>query len=163
MNPAAKGLPVVDLRPGEIHIAPEPTLITTLLGSCVGVCLYSSSRKIGAMSHSVLPVPHNSLCESDVRYVECALERILMQLKGMEVPRHDIKAKIFGGAQMFHVRGGPARLVGEGNVEAARRFLKAARVGIVSEGVGGMGGRKLYFNSATGEVVVRNIAGGPRP
>jgi chemotaxis protein CheD len=36
------------LKPGEIHIADRPGIVTTVLGSCVSVTMYSPRLKTGA-------------------------------------------------------------------------------------------------------------------
>lgn len=156
---------LVDLKPGEIHVAQEPTFITTLLGSCVAVCLYSPADSVGAMSHSVLVgnliYSHNP---SDVRYVECAIGRMLDELSGIGIKAGHLKAKLFGGAEMFH-RGNEevrlARIVGTGNIDTAKRILRDQGIGIISECVGGRSGRKVIFDSASGAVFLRKLTHNP--
>ena len=155
------GYLMVNLKPGEIHVAQEPTLITTLLGSCVSVCLYSRQDRIGAMSHSVLPYPQYRTLRLDVRYVECAIEKMMEDIRALGVPGSRIEAKVFGGAEMFQRSGNEvrfARIVGDGNMAAARKFLEAKRVQVVSECVGGNMGRKVIFNTATGVALVRRFS-----
>ena len=41
--------------PGQFIITSVPTLISTLLGSCVSVCLWNRVTKVGAMNHYLLP------------------------------------------------------------------------------------------------------------
>ncbi len=43
------------LQPGEIFVSGNGTSITTLLGSCVAVCLWDEKKKIGGMNHVILP------------------------------------------------------------------------------------------------------------
>ena len=45
----------VYLQPGEMFLALEPTIIRTLLGSCVGVSFWSRRMGIGALCHAMLP------------------------------------------------------------------------------------------------------------
>jgi len=155
------GYRLVDLKPGEIHVAFEPTFITTLLGSCVSVCLYSTEDMVGAMSHSVLPGSlHFGNVPDDVRYVENAVDRMLNELKGMGVRTEGVRAKVFGGAEMFRTSDREvrlARIVGDGNTRAAKECLRSRGINIVSECVGGNAGRKLVFNTVTGVVFVRKI------
>ena len=113
------------------------------------------------MSHSVLPYPQYSNITLDVRYVECAIEKMMEDIKALGVPGSRIEAKVFGGAEMFHRDGGEvrvARIVGDGNMVAARRFLESERVQVVSECVGGNMGRKVIFNTATGVALVRRFS-----
>lgn len=46
---------------GRIAVAHTPSVLTSLgLGSCVGVSLYSSSKKVGGLAHIMLPDSHGS-------------------------------------------------------------------------------------------------------
>ena len=45
----------VFLLPGEMHFARQPTVISTLLGSCVAVALSDGRRRWGGMNHYLLP------------------------------------------------------------------------------------------------------------
>lgn len=163
MDTGGRDIRVVELRPGEIHVAEEPTLIKTLLGSCVSVCLYSREDGVGAMSHSVLPFPRYRPPARDVRYVECALDEMLDGMRMFGVPMAHIEAKLFGGAEMFHKTGEQvrfARLIGDSNAVAARSFLEREGVRVVSECIGGNTGRRLVFNTETGVVLVRKFTRG---
>ncbi|MBF0293291.1 MAG: chemotaxis protein CheD, partial [Nitrospinae bacterium] len=41
--------------PGEIAVTKQPSVIATLLGSCVAVCLYNTKGQYGGMNHYMLP------------------------------------------------------------------------------------------------------------
>ncbi len=45
----------VNIGIGELHVATEPTVISTILGSCVSVCLFDPVGKAGGMNHILLP------------------------------------------------------------------------------------------------------------
>ena len=165
MNRETTAMPRVELRPGELYTAGEPTVITTLLGSCISICLYSPALRIGGMCHAVLPAAAGRQACDDPRYVNCALRIMMSELGGMGAAPGLMEAKIFGGADMFpQVKGMPVNvnLVGANNVQAARTALAAARINVVNECVGGPCGRRLLFNSATGEVLVKLVGGPPR-
>ncbi len=40
---------------GEIWASAQPSLVKTLLGSCVAVCLYDPVARMGGMNHILLP------------------------------------------------------------------------------------------------------------
>src|SRR5579864_7429161 len=46
----------VYLQPGALHASAEATQVTTILGSCVAVCLWDSKLHTGGMNHFLLPV-----------------------------------------------------------------------------------------------------------
>jgi chemotaxis protein CheD len=98
---------------------------------------------------------------SDVRYVESAIDKILHELYGMGIPASRLRAKVFGGAEMFrgnHDEIRLARIVGDGNIKAAKDVLNTHAISIVSECVGGNSGRKLVFDSVTGVVFLRRLS-----
>ncbi len=45
----------VFLLPGEYFMSKQPHIISTLLGSCVSVCLYHPQHRFGGMNHYMLP------------------------------------------------------------------------------------------------------------
>src|ERR1051326_187977 len=44
------------LQPGHLVIATEPMQVTTILGSCVAVCLFDTTKRIGGINHFMLPL-----------------------------------------------------------------------------------------------------------
>ncbi len=45
----------VYLHPGEVYVTGEPTRITTILGSCVSVCLFDARAGVAGLNHFLLP------------------------------------------------------------------------------------------------------------
>ena len=68
------------LYPGAIYISPEPTLITTILGSCVAICLYDPILQIGGMNHYMLPL-WNGQGLASPRYGNIAIEKLITNLE----------------------------------------------------------------------------------
>ena len=67
------------LLPGNLVVASEPTLISTILGSCVAVALYDASAKIGGLNHYLLAqVPKDE--KPNARYAEYALPKLLEEM-----------------------------------------------------------------------------------
>ena len=57
----------VSIKIGELYVTDEPTVIYTLLGSCVAVCIYDKKKQIGGMNHIFLP--GNNKSDSSTRYL----------------------------------------------------------------------------------------------
>ena len=155
-------LPVVNLHPGELFVAQEPTLIATLLGSCVSVCLFCSRQKTGAMCHGVMPMRPDLSVEDSFRFVETSVRYMVDVLTNgnRSCPSAGLVAKIFGGADVLDVHFGPAadtKSIGSMNIKAARDALERHNVPVVVEKVGGVHGCKLFFYSHTGEVLLRRF------
>jgi len=155
-------LPVVNLHPGELFVAREPTLISTLLGSCVSVCLFCPKQKTGAMCHGVMPVQPDMNVEDSFRFVDTSVRYMVEVLTQGNIlcPNAGLVAKIFGGADVLDVHFGSAgdpRSIGMKNIMAARDALARYSVPVAVEKVGGVHGCKLFFYSHTGQVLLRRI------
>lgn len=151
-------LPIVHLQPSQLMVAQDPTLLVTILGSCVAVCLYDRKRKVGAMCHGLLPKARADIEPGECRrFVDCSIHSMVMKLAEQCGCRPaDLEAKLFGGSRMFHTtgQGGAAHLrhVGVENIKSARGVLRQYGMKITVEEVGAEGGYKVYFESHTGRV-----------
>jgi chemotaxis protein CheD len=149
------------LHPGQVFVAVEPTVITTILGSCVSVCLHDPRRRIGGVNHFLLPnwAGHG---RASARFGNVAVESLVDAMLAAGCSRLDLKARLFGGS---HLLPGPAdpgapsfgAVLGARNVEIARSALQAARIEILHEDVGGRAGRKLTFVSDDGTFRVKTL------
>jgi chemotaxis protein CheD len=153
-------LPVINLHPGELFVAQEPTLVTTILGSCVSVCLFCPQRKIGAMCHGVMPSRDEKYDLESFRFVDSSVTYMVDVLTNGMKGGHGatLVAKLFGGAEVLNMQGRPdARSIGAQNIAAARKALAHHGINLTAERVGGREGYRLYFYTHTGEVFVRSV------
>ena len=67
------------LLPGQLHVAIEPTTISTILGSCVAICLWDMKKRIGGMNHYLLPEGDASTANR-LRYGNIANPELLQQM-----------------------------------------------------------------------------------
>ncbi len=129
-------------------------LVSIGIGSCVVVCLYDSTKKIGALCHIMLPkYPENSDLNL-LRFADTALALAVEKLEEMGASQTNITAQLFGGAHMFHGLGVFINGVGDQNVTAVRQFLEQRGIPIERMDVGGDVGRSVQFTIATGDVNV---------
>jgi len=94
--------------------------------------------------------------------VECSIEQMVKRFTRIGVMLREIEVKIFGGADMFAARsdsGGPAT-VGKQNIATAMRIIQKEGLRIVSMDVGGVQGRKIFFNTQSGEVLLQRLQPG---
>ena len=168
MKGLQQDLPKIFLQTGDCFIGVQPTLVTTVLGSCLGVTLHAPKMGIGTICHAFLPD------SSDVRtarhqepqicrYVDTALQNMLETMDKIGIPRRDLVIKMFGGSSGMAVRNveNTTYDIGRRNIAMARKLLKFARLDIQVEDVGGQRGRKLMFNTHTGEVWVKKLRNFP--
>lgn len=134
---------------GDIVAEAAPIRMSTVLGSCVSVCLFDPARQIGGMNHYLVPRGGRSAIHGD-----WATPELIARLRALGSGARSLQGKIFGG-------GSPLRLeneehaVGRANVALAREILAAEGIPIVAERVEHAGGLRLYFESWTGTVWVR--------
>lgn len=153
----------VHLKPGEMHFACRPTVVQTLLGSCVSVTLYNSRMAVGSICHAMLPRCDQMECyEGDsiyYRHVDCSVIKMVVEFKRLGIGTHEIEAKIIGGANMFESCdfADEFRRVGNQNIDMAFTILEKEKIRLVTSHVGGSLGRKLLFYSHTGEVFVQRV------
>lgn len=155
-------LPIVNLHPGELFVAQEPTLVTTILGSCVSVCLFCPKQKIGAMCHGVMPTRSDMSKADSFRFVESSVRYMVEVMTGSKklCPNSGLVAKIFGGADVMALQFGLGKkmpTIGAQNITAARDVLEKLNVSVIVERVGGNQGCKLFFQTHTGEVFMKRI------
>jgi chemotaxis protein CheD len=133
---------------GDFVISDDPAeVLTTVLGSCVAVCLFDADLGVGGMNHFLLPSGDSS-GGGNVRYGTHAMELLINGLLKRGANRDRLVAKVFGGARMND----NLRDIGLSNAQFARQFLSDEGVPIAAESLGGQAARRLRFWATTGRV-----------
>ncbi len=155
---------MIYLKAAEIFFSEQPTSVLTVLGSCLAVTMFHQHLGIGAICHGLLPqcAKKNACrkgCTDVARYVECSVKRMAKGFLQIGAAAHEIEVKVFGGADMFAARpeGKGGIFVGKQNVTAALKILEKEGLTVVSMDVGGMHGRKILFNTQSGEVLLKRL------
>ena len=146
----------VYLYPGQIVTSGQPLMVSTILGSCVSICLWDPAANIGGINHYLLPTnPLNG--QSDLRYGNTAIELLIERLLALGVKKQRIVAKIVGGASILTSFTGTRKSIGDQNVDVARTFLAKHGITVSGEQTGGTRGRKLLFHTGNGCVFSKEI------
>ncbi|MFA0815050.1 MAG: chemotaxis protein CheD [Anaerofustis sp.] len=142
--------------------AQEDVLATYALGSCVGICIYDSVRKVGALGHILLPNSGNgATVPNKYKFADTSVPEMISALTKNGSQKRNLTAKIAGGASMFEVSGESAiSNIGERNVRAVREALRAQQIRIIAEDVGLNYGRTVFFHMKDGSVQVKSFAKG---
>lgn len=143
------------LYPSALYVGRAPVQIITILGSCVAVCLIDFKLKIGGINHFMLPL-WNGQGLASPRYGNIAIKKLVDKMERLGSKRIDIKAKIFGGAEVLQSENVSFN-IGKRNIELAKSVLEEYNIPIISSSLGGKYGRKILFNSNTGEVRLKYI------
>jgi chemotaxis protein CheD len=156
--------PRVFLQTGDCFFGVMPTLVTTVLGSCVAVTLFSPEKRMSAICHAFLPDSKEDRTQGrdpqTCRYVDTALRNMLDAMDKLGARRSALEVKIIGGAAGLGAAldKGSSFRIGERNVNMARRILTAEGLTISKVDVGGNQGRKVLFLSHTGEAWIKRLS-----
>jgi len=152
------------IDPGEFYVSAKQEVISTLLGSCVGACLYDPVNKIIGMNHFLLAYKKHSYDKPAIeseegRYGMQAMELLINAMMAKGASRLNLKAKCFGGADVLRIRGEPGgrQSVGSVNIEFIREFLKNEKIPMVGSSLGGQFGRNVHFVGEDFSVFVKMI------
>nr|WP_136250890.1 chemoreceptor glutamine deamidase CheD [Ningiella ruwaisensis] len=147
----------VKILPGEYFATKENTMIVTVLGSCVSVCLRDPITRVAGMNHFLLPANKDTVnFNSDsARYGVYAMEVLINHLIKLGASKARLEAKVFGGGNVLkQLR---INSVGEQNAAFVEEYLSTENIRVSAKDLLGEFPRKIYFFPLTGEVKVRKL------
>jgi chemotaxis protein CheD len=130
-------------------------VLSTILGSCVAVCLHDASRGLGGLNHFLLPTSGAEAGQPG-RYGPTAIDELVHLMLARGASREQMVACVVGGARVLAAFNESDHL-GLRNVGVARGALAQHRIPVVGADVGGTRGRKLLFTPRDGSVHVQLI------
>lgn len=151
-------LEAVKILPGEFYATSDDTMIVTVLGSCVSVCLSDPQNNIRGMNHFLLPndqSQRDSLISESARYGGYAMEVLINQMLKLGAKRNNLVAKVFGGGNVM--KGFMLNNVGERNVDFTFDYLQRERIPVLASDVLQTYPRKVYFMPYNGTVNIKKI------
>jgi chemotaxis protein CheD len=138
---------------GEYAIGDRPeTMISTILGSCVAVCLRDPVLRLGGMNHILLPEAAGGRIGS-VSFGASDMERLMNALLKRGAIRSRLEAKVFGGAAVVSGLSD----IGARNAAFVRGFLAAEGIALLSENTGGDRARQVRFWPESGRAQHRFV------
>jgi chemotaxis protein CheD len=147
---------VVSIGVGDLKVAKASVIFSTCLGSCVAVCLYSSTHKAGGMLHFMLPQSGPSKDGAVIRkakYADTGIPELLYKLKvTFNLEKEHFVAKLFGGANILT---NFTHRIGSDNIKAAQDVIKELGIPLRNSRVGGERGYRVDFDLNTGKVFCR--------
>ncbi|HRD68097.1 MAG TPA: chemoreceptor glutamine deamidase CheD [Candidatus Competibacter sp.] len=155
---------VVRILAGEYYVTHCQEMITTVLGSCVSVCVRDKIANIGGMNHFMLPEENRSNggnggngghrgLSADAAYGSYAMERLINCILKYGGRRENLEVKVFGGGRII----GGITDVGLQNIAFVRSYLRTEGLSVAAEDVGGDLPRRMAYLPATGKVLVKKL------
>ena len=139
-------------------------LVTTGLGSCVGICMVDPVTKVGGLAHIMLPdSAQGKSIQNRAKYADTGIMMLIEKMQELGALKSRFQAKIAGGAQMFSFQGTSSIMrIGERNTEAVKKTLNSLNIRILAEDTGGNFGRTIIFNPDNGELYIKTINRGEK-
>lgn len=143
------------LFPATLYVTKDPCLISTILGSCVSVCLWDRELRYGGMNHFMLPL-WNGKGLASPKYGNIAINKLFERMLEIGCSRKNLVAKVFGGGDILQTTSYQFN-IGERNIDIASESLRELNIPLAGISVGGINGRKIIFDTHKGTVIQRYI------
>lgn len=139
----------VHIVQGQYATGADPNVvISTILGSCVSVCLWDEETGLGGMNHMLLAKEVPGSCARTLSGLQ-AMELLINDLLKQGAERKRLKAKAFGGARMIE----GLSEIGRQNAEFTQEFLAREGIPLTTSSFGGTQARNLRFWPSTGRAL----------
>lgn len=142
-----------NINPGGWAVEMERP-ISTILGSCVAVCLFEPKLKFGGMNHFLLPSKRTGTSDdTDVVLAgDYAMEVLVNAMLGKGAQKSRLVAKAFGGGNIVSsIR----MAIGDRNAEFAVEWLSREGIPLIASDFGGPWSRKVVWVPDTGDAFCR--------
>ncbi len=143
------------LNPGHIFYPTKPTMIYAVIGSGIAVTFYDKDNNKGVMCYAFLPVM-DEYEPSTAIFIEPAVVGSLALLLKSGTTKESIEVHVYGGAENKESTNFKQD-ISEKNVLMVKNILDKQDISVVGMDVGGIRGRKIIFNSETGETATVKV------
>jgi chemotaxis protein CheD len=143
--------------PSGLLVTKEPTTIITILGSCISVCVWDKQLLFGGANHYMLPLWNGSGLASP-KFGNIAIEMLLEKMQRLGSQKKNLVVKMFGGAKMLQEQSNIFN-IGEKNILVAYEIFRKEEIIVSAASTGGIKGRKIFFNTQTGDVFQKYLPG----
>ena len=141
---------------GEQAVGLDPEMVvSTILGSCISICLWDPVAGVGGMNHLLLPELRAEGHALSAGAVD--MDRLINKMMPLGAERSRLRAKLFGGSSMLSGRTD----IGVRNSAFGREYLRNEGIPCEAENTGGPRARRIRFWPATGKAQMRFVDEAP--
>ncbi len=151
------GISTAKILPGEFYVTQDAEIITTVLGSCVSVCIYDLAAQVGGMNHFMLPAStanSGNVTSESFRFGDVAMEQLINEVLKAGGDKKRLKFKAFGGGHIIQ----KMTSIGDSNINFLKKFMALEGFSLDITDLGGPHPRKVRFEPQTGKVWVKKLA-----
>ena len=143
------------ILPGEYYVTSNQEVVTTVLGSCISVCVYDPVNLIGGMNHFMLPSGNNDndIMSQSFRYGDVAMEKLVNVILRHGGNKAELIFKAFGGGQIIK----NMTSIGQRNISFLHKFMTMEGYKLSASDLGGPHPRKVVFNPLDGKVKLKRL------
>lgn len=147
-----------NIKPGEWAIEPIRP-ISTLLGSCVAVCLYDSALPLAGMNHFMLPqMKKGTHADEDILLAgDACMEALLNAMLKQGAAKHRIKAKAFGGGTVIDANRPNSLSIGKRNADFTHEWLDRENIPLICSDFLGPWSRKVLLVPQNGDAYCKRV------
>ena len=150
---------------GDVHVSDDPdvSLECLGLGSCIGLCIYDPVARVAGMAHIVLPEStRGGSTTLPGKFADTAVPMLVQAMVRKGASKSRMVVKMAGGAQMLQILAAGAGIeMGPRNLEMTLKALGQEGLRVSASETGGNKGRSMWFDVATGKLLVRVIGSQP--
>ncbi len=146
----------VTVMQGQALVSNDPNVeFSTVLGSCVALCLFDPEARLGGMNHFLLAEPpaNSSVSTVDEYYGTYLMELLVNQMLAKGARKAHLRAHLYGGANVNR----NMMRIGSANAEFARDFVAREGIELLRSDLGGGNARRVDFRPASGQVRCRTV------
>jgi chemotaxis protein CheD len=156
---------IVKVGMADLSAIRHPGILMTLgLGSCVGIALYDTSKKIIGLAHIMLPSSQQIKNNSNIaKFADTAIDKLIKDMCVLGAKKENVVAKLAGGSQMFTFNDlSDSMRIGTKNIIYTKDKLNKLNIPIIGEDTGGNHGRTIQLYSDDGRLLVKTIGHGTK-
>lgn len=135
-------------------VTDQTMLVTSGLGSCLGIVLHDAENEISGLIHVMLPTEATARDSNPAKFVDTGVPLLIEEMRAVGADPRALRAWVVGGSEMINFSSNKES-IGSRNIRAAERIFRQYDLDVVGSDVGGGHGRSIKFDPRTQTVAIR--------